>query len=631
MVVSINYQKRRNQELFKALENPELTFLSNIQNYIPIYTKFFSLNETNYNSINLNHKWYISNVRERLDDDFHIYNCTLKNINNSTKSKPKDVFFKMAPLIDPFKYLVGKYSPDDKKLYNLPQLTTSEDETTSKFLDVNNAAYVDSFFTFLTSQLIYDFDFAHGIDFFGSFLAIKNDFKLNIIDDLDYLNGSEYFIKNKNVLFTVDDYEYLFSDDGEVNSNNGKLKPINIDHTISMKSHLSIDSFNDGDFDNIFSENNTLTKDNLREHEMELVDITNNNELLSTSNLNGNDNKTTLKSGSSCSSRTSHTSIEDECEIISDNIEEIPDLITVEDIKSEKSFNSNKKVSDNSELEVECDEDIDSNEEDEDEQDEEDDFEDECVNAIIPKVPVQVICMECCGDTFDNLILSSTLSEEEWFAAFMQIIMILITYQKMFSFTHNDLHTNNIMYVETNSKYFYYCYKNKYYKVPTFGRLFKIIDFGRAIYKYNGKLFCSDSFQAGGDAATQYNTEPYFNDKKPRLEPNFSFDLCRLACSIFDYVVEDFDSLKEITESDPVVKLIVEWCLDDKGVNLLYKNNGVERYPDFKLYKMIARYVHNHTPQAQLERPEFNNFLVNKKDIESNKKILNIDDLPVLV
>ena len=68
--------------------------------------------------------------------------------------------------------------------------------------------------------------------------------------------------------------------------------------------------------------------------------------------------------------------------------------------------------------------------------------------------------------------------------------------------------------------------------------LFKIIDFGRAIYKYNGKTFCSDSFQTGGDAATQYNTEPYFNEKKPRLEPNFSFDLCRLACSIFDYIVD---------------------------------------------------------------------------------------------
>ena len=54
-MIEVNYQKRKNVELFKSLEDPESLFLSNVQNYIPIYTKFFSLNETNFNSINLNH------------------------------------------------------------------------------------------------------------------------------------------------------------------------------------------------------------------------------------------------------------------------------------------------------------------------------------------------------------------------------------------------------------------------------------------------------------------------------------------------------------------------------------------------------------------------------------------------
>ena len=212
----------------------------------------------------------------------------------------------------------------------------------------------------------------------------------------------------------------------------------------------------------------------------------------------------------------------------------------------------------------------------------------------------------------------------------MQIIMILITYQEAFNFTHNDLHTNNVMYNQTNKKFIYYCYKKKYYKVPTFGRLFKIIDFGRSIYKFNGKLFCSDSFQTGGDAATQYNTEPYLNDQKPRLEPNYSFDLCRLACSIFDYLVDDIEEVKDLSKcDDPVKRLVVEWCLDDKGINMLYKNNGTDRYPDFKLYKMIARCVHNHTPQAQLERPEFDVFSKFKGDIPPD--VINIDNIPVYV
>ena len=76
---------------------------------------------------------------------------------------------------------------------------------------------------------------------------------------------------------------------------------------------------------------------------------------------------------------------------------------------------------------------------------------------------------------------------------------------------------------------------------------------------------------------------------------------------------EDITEVNDLSKcKDPIKKLIAEWCLDDKGVNLLYKNNGDERYPDFKLYKMIARHVHNHTPQKQLDRPEFKQFLVNK-------------------
>ena len=54
--------------------------------------------------------------------------------------------------------------------------------------------------------------------------------------------------------------------------------------------------------------------------------------------------------------------------------------------------------------------------------------------------------------------------------------MTLITYQKVFSLTHNDLHTNNIMFNITDKEYIIYKYDAKYYKVPTYGRLFKIIE-----------------------------------------------------------------------------------------------------------------------------------------------------------
>ena len=600
-MIEVNYQKRKNVELFKSLEEPELLFLSNAQNYIPIYTKFFSLNETNYNSINLNHKWYISSIHKSSEDDnsnYNLYNCRVKNIVNN-KTKDKNVFFKMAPLLDPYKYLIGKYNILDEKLYNLPKFDSTEETCHPKFIDINNSAYVDGMFLYLTSSLLNTHNFSHGVDYYGSFLGIKNDFIINVFDDIDYLNNSDFFNKNKNVLFKIDDYEHLFQDE------NQKLKPIIIQHNSSAKSQLSIKSFDNEIFEEVFEDINEENKDNKDNKEVidldDLVDLSNTNIL---DNKESNQN-VTLKSSSTCSSRSSYTNDEYNGEEDDENLENDIDydIENTSEVEDESKSNS--------------------------ENDDSESFEEERIEAIIPKFPVQIIGMEYCENTFDDLILNEELTTDEWYSAFMQIIMILITYQKAFNFTHNDLHTNNVMYNKTDKKFIYYCYKKKYYKFPTFGRIYKIIDFGRAIYKFNGKLFCSDSFQLGGDAATQYNTEPYLNEKKPRLEPNYSFDLCRLACSIFDYVIDDITEIKSIDKlKDPVKRIIFEWCLDDKGINMLYKNNGLDRYPDFKLYKMIARCVHNHTPQAQLERTEFNAYSKFKGEIPTNEQIIDIDKIP---
>jgi len=600
---SVNYQKRKNINLFTKFQTNKRINLSNVQNYIPIYDRFFSLNNTNYSSINLNHLWSISDIKEKDNDKSdNIFTCKLKNISDIEDfTMTQKVFFKMAPLLDPFKYIVGKYNYNDAQLFNLPSFDKSI-RIQPKIEDTNNTSYIDGFFCFLTSQMLNSHSFIHGVDYYGSFLAIKNNYKVNIIDDIDYLIMSEFFNKQQNVLFNVDDYSHLIE-----NEDGAKvLRPLNICNG-SQKSVLSAKSFDDTIFDDIF-ESNTITLADVKHMNVELVDIMNSSEF----NIIEQKKSETLKSGSTCSSRTSHTN-ENDTELPSEDCDDCGEMIgsgsgsgsgSEKPDKDKDLVNSDDNSSDYS------------------------DIEEETLMLTIPKFPVQVICMENCDSTFDDLIMNNELSHDEWFSALMQIIMILITYQKSFSFTHNDLHTNNIMYVHTNQKFIYYCYKKKYYKVPTFGKIFKIIDFGRAIYKFGGKIFCSDSFQLGGDAATQYNTEPYFNDKKPRLEPNFSFDLCRLACSIFDYVVDDIDNIKNLNDCEPIVKLIVEWCIDDNGINVLYKNNGVERYPDFKLYKMISRCVHNHTPNAQLERQEFSKFICQKNNLPKGERIINIDELP---
>jgi hypothetical protein len=673
MTLSINYHKRKNTDLFKSLEKHEEINLSNIQNYIPLYKKFFSLNESNYNSINLNHKWAIhklstsvskdkkTSIRDYRDtndsdsdtnsnsDNSDSYEEKNKNVfsfiikdSTSEKTKETDVFFKMAPLLNPFKYLVGKYNINDSNLFNLPTYNSSEN-VHHTMLDANNSAYVDGCFTFLSSMLIHKHNFIHGVDYYGSFLAHKNKFMVDIIDDLNYLTESDFFNKNKDVLFTTEDYSHLLIN----NSLGEKLKPIKINSkksNVSNISNISAKSISDELYEGVFEPNvnkdcDHITLNDLKDMSLELIDIDmlQNSDNGINSNTNGNDdtgtnaknkddlNKSkpiTTQSDSSCSSRTSRTNSNDDCIIEDCIMDDCTNDCVNEYTESSSSTNSLNNPDETSKKEEgSCSNSNNSYSSGSSF------YEDEKLYATINKFPVQVIAMEYCENTFDNLIETNDLTNDEWISALMQIIMILITYQQAFAYTHNDLHTNNVMYNETDVKHIYYLYKNTYYKVPTYGRIFKIIDHGRSIYKFNNNIFCSDSYQAGGDASTQYNTEPYFNELKPRLDPNFSFDLCRLACSLYDFVIEDVNDLKDESICKPYMRIINDWCIDDNNINVLYKNNGVERYPGFKLYKMIARHVHKHVPKLQLERPEFARFKISKSNVKRGENVMNIDEI----
>jgi hypothetical protein len=304
-------------------------------------------------------------------------------------------------------------------------------------------------------------------------------------------------------------------------------------------------------------------------------------------------------SSSSCSSRSSHTTNE-----------------SLYNMSDDGSQDGSQDGSEHSDYNSECEQ-------------EEGDEEEEILNATIYNFPVEVIALERCKQTLDWLMVNDILSDGEWEAALMQIVMTLATYQKAFAFTHNDLHTNNVMFNDTDKKFIYYSFNKKLYKVPTFGRIFKIIDFGRAIYKFNSKLICSDSFHKSGDAATQYNCEPYYNEKKPVVEPNYSFDLCRLGCSLFDFFIDDVDDVEAECKKSRLTALVVDWITDDNGRNILYKQSGIDRYPDFKLYKMIARTVHNKVPSQQLlKHAVFTQYEIPQKSVKKSMNVLDIDAIP---
>ena len=620
--MEFNYRKNDNHRLFNSLEENPSFGIEKPQNYIPLYNCYFSLNQTNYKHIGLNNPLSLDALTSQ--ETNNIFDCIIKN-DNSKESEKKKTYLKFSPLLDPIKYLLGKYDIENKNLFNLPSLNSITDPSScnSKVNHYNNTAYIDSFFTYLTSQLYHKHGFVNGLDFYGSFLAIKNDFRINIIDDIDYLNDSVFFRKNDKVLYELEhidvdslntdtrnyrkkiviDYNNDKSDSSGENNNNTK------DNDTLVLNLSDICDLND--IDTIVSQDTKCENDIMKDiSDYELtpfdVEITINNE----------HEKTKLQSEtSSCSSRTSNTS---------------------------GSFNENNNIDGSGDAnDNECDsdeneDDCDSHECDSENDDENDDDYEDCSDSdeysegdddeLIAKIksfPVQVISLEHCENTLDDLMNNGDITDEMWDSIVMQILLSLITFQNAFHLTHNDLHTNNIMYSQTDKKFLYYKINHTYYKVPTYGKIYKIIDFGRGIYKFRGQILCSDSFAKDGDAATQYNCEPYINDKKPRLEPSYSFDLCRLGCALYDYLVDE--------PKTRITQIMLEWIKDDKGRNILYKKNGDERYPDFKLYKMIARTVSKHIPMNVLQKPYFEKFIVKKKDIKKNTKIMDIDSIPCYV
>ena len=136
----------------------------------------------------------------------NIYNCMIKQNNtiNNTKEKRR-VYLKFSPLLDPLKYLLGNYDMNDVNLLNLPLYESNNSHP--KVNETNNTAYVDSFFSYLTSKLLHTHGFIHGIDFYGSFLSMKENFRINILDDIDYLEDSEFFLKNNNKLYELENGE----------------------------------------------------------------------------------------------------------------------------------------------------------------------------------------------------------------------------------------------------------------------------------------------------------------------------------------------------------------------------------------------------------------------------------------
>lgn len=276
----------------------------------------------------------------------------------------------------------------------------------------------------------------------------------------------------------------------------------------------------------------------------------------------------------------------------------------------------------------------DGSDDDSDDDDSDDDSQESLtINLEIPNMPVILVYQECHEGTMDMLLemddingykRGSKMWEKVWLAWTWQVVAVLGFLQKAICFTHNDLHTNNVLWRSTTEEYLYYKARDgTTWRIPTYGKIFSLIDFGRAIFRIGKQLWISDDHWPDNDAGGQYNFGPIRNIFQPKVTPNPSFDLCRLAVSMLDGLFEEIPDKRKgkivpalsrdgswvvyETKSD-LFNLLYSWTIDDSGKTIYETRHGEERYPGFELYTRIARDVHRAIPREQFTRPPFDMF-----------------------
>ena len=227
------------------------------------------------------------------------------------------------------------------------------------------------------------------------------------------------------------------------------------------------------------------------------------------------------------------------------------------------------------------------------------------------KFPVAQLFIEKLDGTLEDII-KYNLSLQLLKSCLFQVTFALIYLQKHYKFTHNDLHINNVMYTHTEKPYLYYKYNNQYFKVPTFGFLFKIIDFGRSIFTFRKKTYMNDVFSKYGEAEGQYTHPPQVSflesDYSNMVYPSYYFDICRLAITMIDEIRYNHDD--ELEDNDDYQDFLdfLKYLVTDKQGTRLDKVDD-----NFDLYIKISRDAKNSLPREVLLNKFFIEYRVKKK------------------
>ena len=558
-------------------ENEKSTFsnYSHLQRYHPALDIFIiPESELSHKNIELPSKYHIDSWNEQDESNPKIWN-TSRIHDGITVSEPCKTFVKSVHLLNPIDLIKEKYTVPEHPL--LPQSENTWKKTLLKLHSHNNQAYVDTVANFVLSRFR-ELDLTpHCVLHYGATTGISSLYKYNISLEYDTYRQCRWFWKG-------------------MKSHSARLTVIRGDADIE-----EIPNFEEIYKDIVtcpFDDNESVAS------ELELEPIADTNEISDVDSIKS---------------------------FTFDNIEE--DAENIKDI-----FEINKKVTRRESLKKSVSEDDDESSSDgSDGSDGSDDSSsveldlDICLE--VPNMPVILIYQEAQEGVMDGLLDEDEIDghdrgsqgwESRWIAWLFQVIAALSFLQNAICFTHNDLHTNNILWRKTDKKFLYYKAKDgTVWRVPTFGKIFTIIDFGRSIFRLGKHLWVSDDHWPDQEAGDQYNFGPFFDHTLPKNPPNPSFDLCRLSVSLIDGLFDEAppkkkgkgvsimsqeDSWKVYETNSPLYNLLWSWTINKDGATIYEDKDGEEKYEGFDLYIRIAHDVHNAVPKDQIHKPVFSQF-----------------------
>lgn len=195
------------------------------------------------------------------------------------------------------------------------------------------------------------------------------------------------------------------------------------------------------------------------------------------------------------------------------------------------------------------------------------------------KLPSQIIWMEYLPHSMYK-ILKDEPNAMCWWSAFFQVFAALCILRNRYGVVHNDLHSSNVRVrkVGLDTYLYYKASDGTLLKVPTFGYVLVLIDFGRCVLYPHGPKNANGQENQGFISA-EFDRDGNCHSMVP---DNATIDMIRLINSIEDTT----DVIKPKKDEKELRKMFEFLCeTDDKSVNLF------KTWNDKTLAKKINYYL----------------------------------------